>query len=415
MTLATSDPSSHVERSFLFLQGPQSRFTRRLGLAVHGCGAQVTKVNFCGGDVLHWPAPFTVLYRGARDAWPRWVSRLMEQHAVTDLVLLGDRRPMHSDAICIAHVRGIQVHILEEGYLRPNYVTLERNGVNAHSSLPNTPEAVRERAAVLSEPPPMRSIPDSSMCRLGGTILHHVGNTLLYGLFPRYHTHRPHPILWELTGILPRYCMRYSRFARSRAAQERLRQADRPYFLFPLQLDADSQVRSYSFYGVRDSIMQVLASFARAASPDMLLAVKNHPLDNGLINLAAFVAGFARATGIEDRVIFLDGGQGTPLMCSPACRGVVVVNSTMGLEALALGQPVFSLGKATYGMPGLAVTTQEGTLNDFWSAPRPPDMHLLHDFLNTLHADALVPGNFYTLPGIEAAVEGCLRRIGLGA
>jgi capsular polysaccharide export protein len=406
-------PKDPTRRSFLFLQGPQSRFFRRLGLAVLDAGADVIKVNICGGDVAHWPGPRTILYRGSRGDWPRFVAGLMDRQAVTDILLMGDKRPMNRDAICIARSRGIGVHVLEEGYLRPNHITLERDGVNTRSRLPDSPEAVREAARDLPDVPPTRHIPDSMAIRVRDTIRHHVGNFFLFGLFPRYRTHRPYTIGRELTGWLPRYLSRHARQARALATQKELLDSGRPFFLFPLQLDADIQVRSYSHFGVRDSIMQVLSSFAASAPKDLTLVVKNHPLDNGLINLDRFVDGFARATGIRDRVVFLDGGQGRLIMQSESCRGVVLVNSTMGLEALALCRPVFSLGRAPYAMPGLAVTQAQGSLDAFWWAPDLPDQQLLSDFVKVLHHRALVPGNFYTDEGIEMAVAGSLRRLGL--
>lgn len=406
-------PTDPGDRSFLFLQGPQSRFFRRLGLAVHAAGARVLKVNICGGDVFHWPRPFTRLYQGSRGDWPRWIAEVMDRHKVTDLLLMGDKRPMNRDAICIARSRDIAVHVFEEGYLRPNHITLERDGVNTRSRLPSAPEGVRCAAATLPDPPPHQPVPDSMPIRVRDTIRHHVGNFVLWGLFPRYRTHRPYTIGWELTGWLPRYFTRHARQERALAAQKALMASGRPYFLFPLQLDADIQVRSYSHFGVRDSIMQVLSSFAASAPDDVILVVKNHPLDNGLINLDRFVDSFSRATNIRDRVVFLDGGQGRPLMESDRCKGVVLVNSTIGLEALALGRPVFSLGRAPYAMPGLAATLPDTTLTDFWMIPVPPDPRLLRDFVKILLHKALVLGNFYTDQGITLAVEGSLRRLGL--
>ncbi|AGW15272.1 Capsule polysaccharide biosynthesis (plasmid) [Megalodesulfovibrio gigas DSM 1382 = ATCC 19364] len=402
-------------RSFLFLQGPQSRYFRRLGMAVRACGAKVRKVNLCGGDVFLWPFPCVRTYHGSRGNWPRWIADQMDRDAVTDLVLMGDNRPMHRDAICIARARNIRVYVVDEGYLRPNFVTFEREGVYIRSSLPNTPETIRERAATLPEAPPMYAYPDCMHTRVLETIQHHAGNTILLGMFPLYRTHRPYPIFWELRGWLPRYVTRRRRKLEALTRQRTLLRSGEPYFLFPLQLDSDVLVRSYSHYGVRDSIMQVFSSFANAAPPGCRLVVKNHPLDNGLINLRQFVDNFAHASGIQDRIIYLDGGQGRPLMDSPQCRGVVVVNSTMGLEALALGRPVFSLGKSIYALPGLAVTPREAPLEQFWTAPRLPDASLMHEFVKLLHAEALVPGNFYTDAGIAAAVEGSLRRLGLKA
>jgi capsular polysaccharide export protein len=403
-------------RSFLFLQGPQSPFLRRLGLAMAGLGAKVVKINVCGGDVLHWPKPFTRHYRDSRYAWPAFVAGIMDESGITDLILMGDKRPMNLDAICLAQARGIAVHVLEEGYLRPSYITMERGGVNSNSTLPATPTAVRARAASLSPiPPRVCRIANPMPTRVFATVKQHLGNGLLFPFFPRYRTHRPYCILRELTGWLPRYFRRVERRRQADAVMERILAQDTPYFLFPLQLDADMQVRSYSHFGVVDSIMRVVSSFAAASPPDYRLLVKNHPLDNGLIDLRAFLDNFARAAGVRERIDYLDGGLGRRIMDHPQCRGVVLVNSTIGMEALTLDLPVFCLGKAPYAMPGLAVTPQEMPLDAFWKAPRPVDTSLLADFIQVLHADALVPGNFYTDAGIAAAISGILRRLKLAA
>ncbi len=411
---ARFDPTPEAgARSFLFLQGPQSPFMRRLGLAMHSLGVKVLRINVCGGDVYHWPRPLTLCYRGSRLDWPAFVATVMDRHGVTDLILIGDKRPLNHDAICLARARGIAVHVLEEGYLRPSYITMERGGVNSNSSLPPTPEAVRALAATLPDLPRPSRIVDSMSVRVVSTIKHHVGNTVLFGFFPRYRTHRPYAIGVELTGWLPRYFSRKRRRRRAETTVAGLFASGRPFFLFPLQLDSDMQVRSYSHFGVLDSIMHVLSSFARGAPDDCVLLVKNHPLDNGLINLSRYLNNFARAAGIADRIIYIDGGAGRPIMEHEQCRGVVVVNSTMALEAMALGRPVYSLGRAPYAMPGLAVAPAEMSLEAFWTDPRPVDMDLLVDFVKVLHERALLPGNFYTDVGIAAAVAGILRRLGL--
>jgi len=401
------------QRSFLILQGPQSPFLRRLGLALAKFGVRVTKVNFCGGDVFHWPWPHTVNYRGPRLDWPAFAAKLMDSRQVTDLVLMGDLRPLHHDAICLARTRGIAVHVLEEGYLRPSYITMEEGGVNANSPLPPTPEAVRERAALVPPPGPPYRIVDSLATRVFATIKHHVGNAVMLSLFPRYRTHRPYGIGLELTGWLPRYLSRRRRLSQAASRMEELLGSGDPFFLFPLQLDSDMQIRSYSHFGLLDSIMRVLSSFAAAAPPGCRLLIKNHPLDNGLIDLPRYLDNFSHAAGIADRIVYIDGGPGRPIMAHEACQGVVVVNSTMGLEALILNRPVYSLGRAPYAMPGLAVGPREMPLEDFWRTPRPVDQGLLTDFVRVLHADALLPGNFYTDVGIAAAISGILKRLRL--
>ncbi|MBR5346429.1 MAG: hypothetical protein IK129_02175, partial [Deltaproteobacteria bacterium] len=108
------------QRVFLLLQGPQSPFFRRLGDALQRAGAQVIKVNFCGGDVLLWARRGALSYRGSVSDWPFWVSRLMRERGVTDLLAFGIWRPLHWEAALLARQMGIRVFSMDEGYLRPN-------------------------------------------------------------------------------------------------------------------------------------------------------------------------------------------------------------------------------------------------------------------------------------------------------
>lgn len=372
----------------------------------------MSKVNFCGGDVVHWPRPNTRLFRKSELHWPLWCARLMEEVKATDLLLFGDRRPLQREAVRLAETRGMDVWVFEEGYLQPNLITCEQGGVNGRSRLPRRPEAIRELAARLPEWEEQPLVPNSLKVRVHDAIRHHVGNTLLFGLFPRYRTHRPYPIVWELKGWLPRYLSRERRRQEALATQEEIIGSGASYFLFPLQLDADMQVRLYSsFSGIPESIVHVLGSFAKAAPVEFKLVVKNHPLDNGLINYKGYVSRLSQALGIANRVIFLDGGDGKRLI--QGSGGVVLINSSMGLEALNLGKPVYRMGNAVYGISGLALSEDDMPLDEFWNSPRCADPELLRDFVKVLRANALISGNFYTDEGLAAAVAGTLQRLGL--
>lgn len=75
-------------------------------------------------------------------------------------------------------------------------------------------------------------------------------------------------------------------------------------------------------------------------------------------------------------------------------RGVVVVNSTTGLQALEHQVPVKALGEAIYDMPGLC---HQGPLDAFWhAAPHSaPDRVLLRRFVSFLIARSQLNGSFY--------------------
>ena len=50
-------------------------------------------------------------------------------------MLYGDTRPIHAQAVAEARARGLTVHVFEEGYMRPCWVTYERGGTNGNSRL----------------------------------------------------------------------------------------------------------------------------------------------------------------------------------------------------------------------------------------------------------------------------------------
>ena len=129
-------------QTFLLLQGPPGPFFALLGDGLVRRGHNVLRINFNGGDRASWPGPSTD-FRGGIEDWPAYFDMFVQREGVTDLVLFGDCRPMHSAAHGMAKLLGVRTHVFEEGYIRPDWVTLERDGVNGHSSLPRDPRRCR--------------------------------------------------------------------------------------------------------------------------------------------------------------------------------------------------------------------------------------------------------------------------------
>ena len=403
-----------MTRNFLFLQGPLSLFFYTFGQTLKRLGCGVFRIQFCGGDIAFWPDRRAHLWQGPSWQWPQWIGSFLAEHAITDLVLLGDWRPLHQEAVRIAKSRGITVWVYEEGYLRPGYVTLEKGGVNANSLLPKTPEEVRAKARALEEtllaspskaPNPMRG-------RVLDTAWHHLGNFFLWPIFPRYRTHRPYCIGHELLGWIPRVISATQRRRESIAVLRDLVKSRVPFYFMPLQLDSDSQIRRHSpFTGVLDSLSLVITDFAANAPKESFLLIKNHPLDNDLINYRRYIRSMGAACGCSGRLRFVESVKNaSPL---DLCQGVVLCNSTLGLTALGRGCAVFCLGASIYAMPGLAVNSEEMSLGAFWNTPRLPDASLVADFTRVLRMQALVPGNFYSKAGIAEIIAASLVRMGV--
>jgi capsular polysaccharide export protein len=390
-------------RRVLFLQGLPGSFFSRLGNALRERGCDVYRINFNGGDQWDWPAKGAANYRGPARGWPAFLATYLRKHRISDIVLFGDCRPLHRMARGTAAGLGVTVHVFEEGYLRPDWVTLERGGVNGFSPLSLDPGWYREASLALPPVEDVPPLPPSLKRRWRETIAYYLAFTLLGWSFPYYRTHRPHPPLVEAAGWLTRLSRYRKNLRRSETAISTLQ--PQSYFVFPLQLDSDYQLRAHSdFDGMQPALAEVVASFAAKAPAGKRLAIKAHPLDNGLTDWRTRTLEYAEALGIADRVVFVDAGDLVALV-ENAC-GIVTVNSTAGTFALAAGVPVIALGRAIYCLEGL---THQGDLNSFWSTPTPPDADLYDAFRRVLAARCLLRGGFYTderhAPLVDSAAD----------
>jgi len=395
-----------AKRVVLLLQGLMGRLFRRLGQELLRSGHSVYKVNFNGGDSLFWRLPGGIEYRGSLDDWPAALRSILLELGVTDVVLFGDCRPHHLAATAICRDLDVPVHVFEEGYIRPDWVTLELGGVNGHSQLPRDPEYYRRHAADLPPVPAHRQVPSSFRRRALEGLAYNIADVVSRPFYPHWRNHRPwHPLV-EAAGWMRKLAHGKGKRMRATALIEHLQTTDEPYFLFPLQLASDAQIRLHSpFAGVTDALRLVLESFASHAPANARLVVKEHPLDNGVCNWRHETQNMAELFGVADRVDFLGWGDIVPV--AERSRGTVTINSTSGTLALAMGVPVVALGHAVYDLPGL--TCQDG-VDAFWNNPVPPDPQLFAAFRRVLVERCLIPGGFFSEEALDKVVRHAVAR-----
>jgi len=323
------------------------------------------------------------------------------------VVLFGDCRDHHLPATRICREVGIPVHVFDEGYIRPDWVTLELGGVNGHSSLPRDPQWYRDMAATLPPVPPHKQVPASFRRRATEGLLYNVADVLSRWRYPHWNNHRPwHPVV-EGVGWYRKLRGRKAREQRSAALLARLQRTDQPYYVFPLQLESDAQIRLHSpFAGMAPAIRLVVESFAAHAPPDTRLVVKEHPLDNGVRNWEQETADMAALFGVADRVDYLPWGDIVPI--TKRARGMVTVNSTSGTFGLASGVPVVVLGHAVYDVPDL---TFQGGLDAFWQNPVPPDPATFAAYRRVLIERCLIPGGFFSDEALDKVVRHAVARL----
>ena len=392
-------------RSFLFLQGPISSCFDRLGRALIARGHRVHRINLHFGDQLFWRLPATH-FRGHFADWRGFVAEMLEQHQITDLVVHGDRRPYHIVAAEEARARGIAVIVTDLGYVRPDWITLEYDGMTTYSRFPRDPAAIRALAAELPEPDlgPRFQTPFWLIAALD--VGYNLGLVLGRPLYPHYRYHSIcHPFA-EYAGWLWSRARRRLTARASAAQKSRLEAQPGSYFLVPLQLATDFQIRAHSPYrDLREAVRAIIASFAASGSPKKLVFVV-HPLDNGLIGWSRFIAHLARDCGVAEQVLALHGG--TPAMLLRNAAGVVTINSTVGVTALHQGLPVKALGNAVFDIAGL---TCQLPLDAFWHDPQPPDPALMAAFLRALTGTTQVKGGYYESTSQACAVAGIVERL----
>lgn len=374
----------------LLLQGPVGPFFRNLSKDLKEQGAEVFKINFNGGDCLYYPFKATV-FRGKSADWEGFLENFLTKNRIQAIILFGDCRPIHKTACELAKKHGIDTGVFEEGYIRPDYITFEYSGVNGHSRIPRDP------AYYMKHVPLARITPEPvyKVFRAAGwqAVFYYTAATILKPLFLNYKHHRPLHILEGLLWVRSYYRKKFFEIT-EKGWDEKLTTTHRKkFFLMPLQVAHDAQVRNHSNYvDVISFIIQTVASFSLYAPAGTILVIKHHPMDRAYNDYGRLIRALAEQHNIQQRLVYLHD-QHLPSLLD-AARGVVVINSTVGLSALHHGTATKVCGKAIYDIPGL---TYQGDVDNFWSeaAHVNVDGRLYNKFLNYIIQHTQMNGSFY--------------------
>lgn len=383
---------------FLFLQGPHGPFFGALGKMLRAAGCQVWRVGFNAGDQVFWPDPASYIpFRDPADLWQDRFCQIVQQHGITDIVLYGDTRPIHATAVAEARRMGLRIHVFEEGYLRPYWITYERGGSNGNSRLMDMP--VSEMQTALEQSDMEAPLPPGHW----GDMRQHVFYGALYHWFVlfwnrRYRNFRPHRALGvakEFRLYLLRLLLMPAQALDRWAATWRIRKGGFPYHLALLQLEHDSAFQMHSpFSTMTEFLAEVIEGFATGAPKHHHLVVKAHPLEDGRVPIRREVRRLAREYGVRDRVHYVRGGKLAKLLND--ARSAVTVNSTAGQQVLWRGIPLKVFGKAVYGKPEFVANEP---LSRFFAGASRPDNRAYRDFRRFLLETSQVSGGFYSVKG----------------
>lgn len=365
---------------------------------LRAAGAQVWRAGFNAGDRAFWFSTKSFLpYTDAAENWPKHFEEIVVDKGVTDIVLYGDTRPVHALAIERARALGLTIHVFEEGYIRPYWVTYERDGSNGNSTLMSlTIEDMRKALEGTdhdSIDPPAR----------WGDMRQHIFYGALYhwfvmfrnSAFRNYRGHRELPVAREFLLYFKRLIMMPMHWMSRTWHTHRILSAGHPYHIALMQLEHDTSFQVHSPYSTMpEFVAEVIEGFAKGAPKHHHLVFKAHPLENDRRNLRHEIRRLAGEFGVSSRVHFVRGGKLQKLLLN--ARTAVTVNSTAGQQVLSLGLPIRVMGHAVYDKSEF-VSSQP--LDQFFDQPTLPDTRAYRDYRQFLLETSQIAGGFYSQRG----------------
>jgi capsular polysaccharide export protein len=373
--------------------GPIGMFFARLARNLERKGVPVTKVSF----PLHefgFPPHQRVPYAGPMEDFQLFLKSLILERGIRHIFMYGDFIDPHRLAIDLVQRMNaekampfpIEAWVFELGYIRPNYVSLELERVNARSNL-NQPVSYFQALPPVDVIPQARRDEGSRWRKLWKAITFIQHAFTSYAIIQGPHKLQPKPsyLLFQIRGLVRKYLYLFT----EGSVRRRLLDGT-PFNLVPLQVSSDSQVSLGSDYaGMEPFIAEMIASFARHAPPADRLAFKHHPRDRGYNHYGAIIRDLSRRHGVEDRVLYFHDGPLGPIL--KRAKSVLTINSTVGLQALYHAVPTKVLGRTFYNLPGL---TDQQSLPAFWKSPQPSDRDLFRRFYVHLIDSTQINGNF---------------------
>jgi capsular polysaccharide export protein len=396
----------------LFASAPFGKFFAELVRELEAAGCEVHRLCFEGGDWLETPAKNRVLYSGSLDDLKSFVTDFIRSKKIDRVVTFNDVLDRNKSVLEAATLCGAERFVIENGYLRPHWVTCEVGGVNAHSQMPRDPDFYRGIArrptanGEAAEPKPFEHF---LSYHVRSTISHFAGAIALAPFFRFNQKYYGDSVVRQMRGYIKEYTLRvtYSEDNEAKKVLAAHQAGNRKIFTVLMQKPGDGQLKVHSTYGGnRNFLQEVITSFAQSAPEDAFLIIKQHPLDYGIEDCPKFARELIKKFGLQDRAIYL---RKTSIdICIDYSVGVVTVNSTGGLQALQKGIAVKCMGASVYGFEGL---THQGSLDAFWSNGTPADPEVLAGYIAYLQQTSQLNGGFHSAEARKLLMPGILRKL----
>lgn len=374
-----TDPAS---RRILIVQGDWEAGMSLLAQDLQDAGHEVGKVVFCAPDLLFYRMRGiqTHTFRQPIEEFYEWLRELVRSQKYDTFFLYNHYRPYNQVAWRLAEEMNLGCQVFELGLIRPNCVM-----VFSRDRMPirEVPEIWEEILAGRHQPPQAVMPPElsqvSSAVKMFQFCANYLFSRITSPLFPHFVDQRQMN-LWHHLKHSMIYLWRF--IERSRDCEYDglfAGELSGRYYAVPLQVHSDTQITKCSdFQSIEQFIRLVTRSFRKHAPPDTKLVFKVHPMDRGYKDYTDLIAGLDDKLG-GGRILYVDRVHLPTLL--EHSRGVVNINSSVGISGLVHRAPVITLGTAVYNLPGL---TFQGDLDDFWTSAESPEPSRVKQFINLL-------------------------------
>ena len=359
-------------------------------------GATTFRIGLNAGDEFFADARHYTPFRGHPQEWEEFIAEFYQKHSIDMIFLFGDCRFYQATAIEVAKRYNVEVFVFEEGYIRPDFITLETNGVNDNSSLPRERsfyDKLEYNEDMGCNHKNIRHIGSSYKDMALQAVVYYIVGNFFFFRYPHYKHHRTFSAFLEAFYGIRNFIRKYKyKLIEHSAIELYKKELKKRYYFVALQTYEDFQILHHSDYeSVEEFIEEVMNSFAKDAPSDRYLVIKHHPMDRGKKDYKPFIANLAKKLGIQKRVKVVYDLH-LPTLLKNAL-GTITINSTVGISSLYHKTPTLCMGRSFYDIEGL--TSKGLTISEFWTDYKGVDTVLFDKFRCYLILTTQVNGSFY--------------------
>lgn len=380
-------------KNILFLQGPMGSFFKNIDKSFRGKGANTYKIGFNLGDWFFSEKDNYIPYKGTQGEWGEFIYDFLSEHKIDKVFLFGDCRFYQRITLQVSNELNINVFVFEEGYLRPSFITMERQGVNDFSHLPREVSFYKNLDVIQFKEKKILDVNFNLYRKVLNVSVYYMLKDIFWFLYPHYTHHNHYNFISEaFFGVRNILRKNIYKVTEKKLLKNLTTEYHKQYYFVPLQTYNDFQILEHSnFYSIEAFIEVVMISFAKYAPKETKILLKHHPMDRGRKNYVQFIDALSKQLKIQDRTIIAHDLH-IP-SCLKSAIGTVTINSTVGMSSLYHQIPTKILGNAIYDIEEL--TCKNISLDAFWENYTKPNKEVFEKFRLYLIENTQLNGSFY--------------------